>query len=140
MSRQASVRNKAAPSTRAEADLPILSVPIARPLAGRALAELVGTAFLLATVVGSGIMGERLSSGNVAVALLANSIVTGAGLVALIPAFAPVSGAHLNPAVTLTEAWRRALPWRDVPAYIACQVTGGRTSAVCLSTEIMGNL
>jgi glycerol uptake facilitator-like aquaporin len=93
-------------------------------VARKAAAEATGTALLLATVVGSGIMGERLAGGNVAVALLANTLATGAGLVALILAFGPVSGAHLNPAVTLAEAARGALPWREVPAYLAAQLAG----------------
>lgn len=88
------------------------------------LAEVLGTAFLLAVVVGSGIMGERLSGGNVAVALLANSLATGAGLIALILACGPVSGAHFNPAVTLTMAARGALPRREVAPYIAAQLVG----------------
>lgn len=79
---------------------------------------------LLATVVGSGIMGERLSGGNVAVALLANTIATGAALVALILTFGPISGAHFNPAVTLADASQGGIAWRDVPAYIAAQVVG----------------
>ena len=90
----------------------------------RATAEAVGTAMLLATVVGSGIMGERLSGGNVAVALLANTVATGAALVALILTFGPISGAHLNPAVTLADASQGGLPWRDVPVYILAQVLG----------------
>jgi glycerol uptake facilitator-like aquaporin len=90
----------------------------------RAVAELVGTALLLATVVGSGIMGETLAGGNVAIALLANTIATGAGLVALILTFGPVSGAHFNPAVTLADASQRGLPWRDVPVYVVAQVAG----------------
>ena len=90
----------------------------------RATAEAVGTAMLLATVVGSGIMGERLSGGNVAVALLANTVATGAALVALILTFGPISGAHFNPAVTLADASQRGLPWRDVPVYILAQVLG----------------
>jgi glycerol uptake facilitator-like aquaporin len=94
-------------------------------LSKRLAAELVGTAFLLAAVVGSGIMGERLAGGNVAIALLANTIATGAALVALILAFGPISGAHLNPAVTLADAWQRGVPWRDVPGYLAAQVAGG---------------
>lgn len=69
-------------------------------------------------------MGERLSGGNVAIALLANSIATGAGLIALILAFGPISGAHLNPAVTLTEALRKAFPWREVPIYFLGQALG----------------
>ncbi len=93
-------------------------------LARRAAAEALGTALLLATVVGSGIMGERLAGGNVAIALLANTLATGAGLAAFIVALGPISGAHFNPAVTLVEAAQRALPWRDVPAYIAAQVAG----------------
>lgn len=90
----------------------------------RTAAEALGTALLLSTVVGSGIMGERLAGGNVAVALLANTLATGAGLVALILTFGPVSGAHFNPAVTLADAWQRGLAWRDVPAYVAAQVIG----------------
>lgn len=90
----------------------------------RVAAEAIGTALLLATVVGSGIMGERLAGGSVGLALLANSIATGAVLVALILALAPVSGAHLNPLVTLTAAWNRSLPWAEVPAYVGAQLTG----------------
>lgn len=93
-------------------------------LSRRFAAEFVGTALLLAVVVGSGIMGERLSGGNVAIALLANSLATGAGLIALILTFGPISGAHFNPAVTLADAWQRGLPWGDVPAYLAAQVSG----------------
>jgi glycerol uptake facilitator-like aquaporin len=93
-------------------------------LARRATAEAVGTALLLATVVGSGIMGERLSGGNVAVALLANTLATGAGLVALILTFGPISGAHFNPAVTLADASQGGIKWRDVPIYIIAQITG----------------
>ena len=93
-------------------------------LARRACAEGLGTALLLATVVGSGIMGERLAGGNVAVALLANTLATGAGLVALILTFGPVSGAHFNPAVTLADATQGGLPWREVPAYVLAQIAG----------------
>ena len=75
-------------------------------------AEFLGSAFLLAIVVGSGIMGERLAGGNPAIALLANSLATGAGLVALISIFGPLSGAHFNPVVSLTEALLGRLPWR----------------------------
>jgi glycerol uptake facilitator-like aquaporin len=84
----------------------------------------LGTGLLLATVVGSGIMGERLSGGSVAMALLANSLATGAALVALILAFGPVSGAHFNPVVTLGLACRRETAWKDVPAYLAVQTVG----------------
>ena len=87
-------------------------------------AEAVGTMLLLAAVVGSGIMGERLSAGNVAIALLANTIATGATLVAIILAFGGISGAHFNPAVTLAVAWEGGLPWREVPGYIAAQMLG----------------
>src|SRR5450432_4502054 len=90
----------------------------------RFAAEAIGTAFLLATVVGSGMMAERLSGGNVAIALLANTIATGAGLVALILTFGPVSGAHLNPAVTLADASQGGLAWRDVPIYVGAQTAG----------------
>jgi glycerol uptake facilitator-like aquaporin len=88
------------------------------------LAELIGTAFLLAIVVGSGIMGERLANGNNAIVLLANSLATGAGLVALIITFGAHSGAHFNPVVTLAEAWLKKLTWRAVPIYIAAQIIG----------------
>jgi glycerol uptake facilitator-like aquaporin len=90
----------------------------------RAVAEALGTAFLLAAVVGSGIMGERLAGGNIAIALLANTIATGAMLVALILTFGPISGAHFNPAVTLADASQRGLAWREVPVYIAAQIAG----------------
>jgi len=90
----------------------------------RAVAEGVAAAFLLAAVVGSGIMGERLAAGNVAVALLANSLATGAALVALVLAFGPISGAHLNPAVTLAVASLGVLPWREVPWYLMAQIAG----------------
>lgn len=93
-------------------------------MARRAVAEALGTAFLLAAVVGSGILGERLAGGNVAVALLANTIATGAALVALILAFGPISGAHFNPAVTLADASQGGLAWRDVPVYIGAQMAG----------------
>ena len=87
-------------------------------------AEGVGTFLLLAAVVGSGIMGERLAGGNVAIALLANSVATGAALIALILTLGPISGAHFNPAVTLADAWQRGLPWREVPGYVVAQVLG----------------
>jgi glycerol uptake facilitator-like aquaporin len=90
----------------------------------RALAEGLGTALLLAVVVGSGIMGEKLAAGNVAIALLANTIATGAGLVALILTFGPISGAHFNPAVTLADATQGGIPWREVPVYILSQMAG----------------
>lgn len=98
--------------------------PATPALAQRLVAEGVGTALLLATVVGSGIMGDRLAGGNVAVALLANTVATGAMLVALLLAFGPISGAQLNPAVTLAVAWEGALPWPEVPGYLAAQVGG----------------
>src|SRR6202163_5005336 len=90
----------------------------------RAVAEALGTAFLLAAVVGSGIMGERLAGGNVAVALLANTLATGATLLALILNFGPISGAHFHPAVTRAEPSRNGLPWRDVPLYLVAQILG----------------
>jgi glycerol uptake facilitator-like aquaporin len=99
-------------------------VVIAADLRRRAVGEGLGTALLLATVVGSGIMGEKLAGGNVAIALLANTLATGAGLVALILTFGPVSGAHFNPAVTLADATQGGLPWREVPVYIVAQVFG----------------
>jgi glycerol uptake facilitator-like aquaporin len=92
--------------------------------ARRIAAEGVGTAFLLAAVVGSGIMGERLAGGNVAIALLANTLATGAMLVTLILTFGPISGAHFNPAVTLADASQGGLPWREVPGYVMAQLVG----------------
>jgi len=90
----------------------------------RAVTELLGTAFLLAAIVGSGIMAERLAGGNVAIALLANTIATGAALAALIVAFGPISGAHFDPAVTLGEALIGHMPWREAPAYLGAQLAG----------------
>ncbi len=90
----------------------------------RATAELVGTAMLLAVVVGSGIMGERLAGGNDAIALLGNTIATGAGLVVLIHVFGPISGAHFNPAVTLAFALRGAADRRTVAAFVPAQLVG----------------
>lgn len=94
-------------------------------LSRRVVAELIGTALLVATVVGSGIMGERLSGGNVAIALLADTLATGAALVALILALGSISGAHFNPAVTLADALQGGRPWREVPSYILGQIAGG---------------
>jgi glycerol uptake facilitator-like aquaporin len=93
-------------------------------LARRLVAEGVGTTLLLAVVVGSGIMAERLAGGNVAIALLANTIATGAGLVALILMFGTVSGAHFNPVVTLSEAWQKSIPTADILPYVTVQVIG----------------
>jgi glycerol uptake facilitator-like aquaporin len=90
----------------------------------RAATEALGTAFLLMAVVGSGIMGERLAGGNVAIVLLANSVATGAALVALILAFGPISGAHLNPAVTLADAMQGGIAWREALACMLAQVVG----------------
>jgi glycerol uptake facilitator-like aquaporin len=100
----------------------LLMAPVDLPR--RAVAEALGTALLLAIVVGSGIMAESLAGGNRAVALLANTLATGAGLVALILAFGPISGAHFNPAVTLADATQGGLAWRDVPIYVVAQCTG----------------
>ena len=106
-------------------------------LARRAAAEGLGTAFLLAAIVGSGIMGERLAGGNPALALLANSLATGAALTALILALGSVSGAQLNPLVTLCEALDRQLPWRDVPSYVAAQ-TAGAVAGVAAAEAMFG--
>ena len=107
----------------AEASLepPLLDFSLARKLA----AETMGTALLLAIVIGSGVMGERLSGGNVAIALLGNTVATGAGLVVLITIFGPISGAHFNPAVTLAFGLRREIGWGLVLAYFASQIVGG---------------
>lgn len=88
------------------------------------IAEFVGTALLLAAVVGSGIMGERLASGNVALALLANTLATGAALVALILTFGPISGAHFNPAVSIADATQGGLGWSQAAAYVTAQTLG----------------
>lgn len=93
-------------------------------LARRTVAEALGTALLLAAVVGSGIMGERLAGGNVAIALLANSIATGAVLAALILTVGPLSGAHFNPVVTAVAAWQGKLRRADVTAYVVAQLSG----------------
>jgi glycerol uptake facilitator-like aquaporin len=93
-------------------------------LGRRLFAEFLGTALLLAVVIGSGIMGARLSGGNDALALLGNTLATGAGLVVLIAVFGPISGAHFNPAVTLVFAVRRELPLRDAAAYVGGQIAG----------------
>ncbi len=90
----------------------------------RIVAEFLGTAFLVATVVGSGIMGERLAGGNVAIALLANTIATGAVLVALILAFGPISGGHFNPAVSITDAMEKGMSWTLAACYISAQCFG----------------
>jgi glycerol uptake facilitator-like aquaporin len=91
----------------------------------RIVAEATGTAMLLAAVVGSGMMADQLSGGNQAIALLGNTIATGAALVALILTFGPISGAHFNPAVTLADASQGGLAWRDVPGYLLAQFGGG---------------
>jgi glycerol uptake facilitator-like aquaporin len=99
-------------------------------LAQRITAEFLGTMFLVAAVIGSGIMGERLAGGNVAIALLANTIATGAALVALILAFGPISGAHFNPVVTLSDAMERGIRWAEAATYIAAQVAGALGGAI----------
>src|SRR5438067_5194096 len=95
----------------------------------RVAAEFAGTCLLVAAVIGSGIMGERLAGGNVAIALLANTIATGAALVALILTFGPISGAHFNPAVTLCDAMEHGVSWRDAGAYTVAQIAGGIAGA-----------
>src|SRR3954447_13120234 len=98
-------------------------------LARRAAAEFSGSCLLVAAVIGSGIMGERLADGNVAIALLANTLATGAALVALILAFGSISGAHFNPAVTLCDAMERGISWRGAFVYFPAQITGGIAGA-----------
>jgi glycerol uptake facilitator-like aquaporin len=90
----------------------------------RLTAEATGTAMLLAAIVGSGIMADRLSDGNQAIALLGNTLATAAALVALILTFGPISGAHFNPAVSVADASQGGLAWREVPGYLAAQVGG----------------
>ena len=99
------------------------------PLNRRLAAEAVGSFFLFAAVIGSGVMAEALAGGNVAIALLGNTLATGAILFVLITMLGPISGAHFNPAVTLVMAARRDLPWRDVPPYVAMQLGGGLLGA-----------
>lgn len=101
-----------------------------RPL----VAEFLGTALLLMAVVGSGIMGDRLAGGNVAIALLANALATGAALVVLILTFAPVSGAHLNPVVSLLTAVEGRLAWPAVASYVAAQMAGALVGVVVANT------
>ena len=105
--------------------------------ARRLTAEGIGSAMLLAGVVGSGIMGERLAGGNVALALLANTLATGAVLAALIETFGPISGAHFNPAVTLADAWLGGVSWDDVPGYVLAQV-GGALAGVATAHLMFG--
>ena len=105
-------------------------MPAPRSNADRLIAEALGTAFLLAAVVGSGIMAERLAAGNIALALLANSIATGAALVVIILMVGPVSGAHLNPAVTLTETLRGGMGWRLALTYALVQVVAALAGVV----------
>lgn len=103
----------------------------------KAACECVGTGMLLIAIAGSGIMGQNLSGGNTAIALLCNSIATGGALVALILTFGPVSGAHLNPVVTLSDAMKGGLPWRSVPAYLLAQFLGG-LAGVAMANKMFG--
>jgi glycerol uptake facilitator-like aquaporin len=96
----------------------------------RMVSEFVGTGFLVAAVVGSGIMGDRLAGGNVAIALLANTIATGAALAALILTFGPISGAHLNPAVTIVDAIERGVSWTAAACYVPAQCAGAIGGAI----------
>jgi glycerol uptake facilitator-like aquaporin len=100
-------------------------------LSRRIVAEFLGTGFLVAAVVGSGIMGERLAGGNVAIVLLANTIATGAALAALILALRPISGAHLNPVVSMAEAFRGGIQWKDAWFFITAQICGGIAGTAC---------
>src|SRR5882757_4667678 len=96
----------------------------ATTLSRRLCAEAVGTAILLAAVVGSGIMGEQLARGNAAIALLANSIATGAALIALVLTFGPISGAHFNPVVTVADVLNGGLRWKEASGYFVAQFAG----------------
>ena len=104
------------------------------PLKKRVVAEALGTFFLLAAVVGSGIMAERLANGNSALALLANTAATGGALVALIITFGPLSGAHFNPVVTFAFAARGRLPWSDAPYYLLAQFIGAIFGVMAANT------
>ena len=106
--------------------------------ARRIAAEAVGTALLLAAIVGSGIMGERLAGGNVAIALLANTLSTGATLVALILTFGPISGAHFNPVVTLADASQGGMSWREAPGYVVAQIAGAFTGVAAANMMFGG--
>src|SRR5260370_26680775 len=97
----------------------------------RIAAEFLGTGFLVASVVGAGIMGERLSGGHGAIALLANTIATGAALAALILALRPISGAHLNPVVSMAEAFQGGLAWKEAAFYASAQIFGGVAGTAC---------
>jgi glycerol uptake facilitator-like aquaporin len=99
-------------------------------LRARLTAEFLGSAFLVAAVIGSGVMGERLAGGNVAIALLANTIATGAALLALILTFGPISGAHFNPAVTLADAMEHGISWLEAASYMLVQCAGGVAGAI----------
>jgi glycerol uptake facilitator-like aquaporin len=107
------------------------------PLSRRLTAEFLGTLFLVATVVGSGIMAERLAGGNTAIALLANTIATGAALVALILTFGQISGGHFNPAVTLGVALEKGIPWSEAWQYIFAQIAGG-VAGTCAAHLMFG--
>jgi glycerol uptake facilitator-like aquaporin len=106
----------------------------ATTLLKRSLVEALGTAALLAAIVGSGIMAERLSGGNHAIALLANTLATGAALMCLIAALGPISGAHFNPAVSFADAMRGGLPWREVPPYWLAQLAGAAAGVAVANT------
>jgi glycerol uptake facilitator-like aquaporin len=99
-------------------------------LCRRVASEFLGTLLLVTAVVGSGIMGERLAGGNVAIALLVNTIATGAALVALILTFGPISGAHFNPVVTLADAWEGGIRWAETTHYVVAQILGGIIGAI----------
>jgi glycerol uptake facilitator-like aquaporin len=114
-----------------------MTADVSLSLPRRVVAEAVGTALLLASVVGSGIMGDRLSGGNVAIALLANSLATGAALAALILTFGSISGAHFNPAVSIADASQGGLAWADAGAYVIAQVCGA-FAGVALADAMFG--
>src|ERR1700691_3950711 len=100
------------------------------PLSRRLTSEFLGTAFLVAAIVRSGIMGERLAAGNAAIALLANTIATGAALVALILTFGPISGGYFNPAVSFVDAMEHGLSWMRAGQYAIAQCLGGISGAI----------
>src|SRR3954451_17891020 len=122
--------NRARPARDSRGDRHAAAAPMTVDVPRRFAAELIGTAMLLAAVVGSGIMADRLSGGKDAIALLANTIATAAALAALILTFGPISGAHFTPAVSIADASQGGLRWQEVPAYVLAQLLDAVTGVL----------